>query len=76
MCWLRWVPEIVVQADLNSIVDFVKDETEPVVLPWIPFQGGAAKLDVLRIQELYADFYLSNDPASPGRFIAGPMEFE
>ena len=40
------------------------------------FQNNSVDLDVLKLQELYADFYLSDDPTSPGRFIAGPMDFE
>lgn len=40
------------------------------------FQNDTVKLDVLKIQELYADFYLSDDPTSPGRYIAGPMDFD
>jgi hypothetical protein len=39
-------------------------------------ESGKYTLDLNRVQELYADFYLSDDRNSPGRYIAGPMDFE
>jgi len=39
-------------------------------------EGGTKQLDVQRVQELYADFYLSDDPSTPGRYIAGPIEYQ
>ena len=32
-------------------------------------------MDLARVQELYADFYLSNDPTTPGKYIGGPINY-
>lgn len=40
---------------------------------WSEFQGGKKELDLNRFEELYADFYLSDDINSPGQYIAGPF---
>lgn len=43
---------------------------------FISFQNGTKKLNIKRVQELYADFYLGTDPSSPSRYIAGPIDYE
>lgn len=39
-------------------------------------EGGKKPLDMQRIEELYADFYFSRDPSSPGKYICGPIDYE
>jgi len=39
-------------------------------------EDGKYPLTLQRVQELYADFYLSPDPSSPGKYIAGPFDYK
>jgi hypothetical protein len=38
-------------------------------------ENGTHELNLKRVEDLYADFYLSDDPESAGRYIAGPIVF-
>ena len=41
----------------------------------ISFQNGYYRLDIQRVEDLYADFYLSSDINTAGKYICGPIDF-
>ncbi len=45
------------------------------VLYTASFQNGVKPLDLTRFEELYADFYLSSDESTPGKYICGAVNY-